>query len=158
MSRATPALCDTQQHTSLVIHRKSWQNINFLLYVAKGLLYNLDLAIKEIEKQASLGHCHVHSDIAVIDMSCRVAGANSSSELWDVLTRSNDVRREITRFNTNGFYHPKGASRKGLTNVKHTYMMYDNAIDCFDNAFFYVPPVEAAATGFPAAYAVGNHL
>lgn len=88
---------------------------------------------------------HVDRDIAVIGMACRVGGANSPSELWDVLANSEDIQREITRFNMKGFYHPDGGSRKGLTNVKRAYMMDDNTIDCFDNGFFYTTPVEAIA-------------
>ena len=87
----------------------------------------------------------VGSDIAVIGMSCRVAGANSPSELWDILVNAQDVQREITRFNVEGFYHPDGGPRKGLTNVKHAYMMDDNTIDRFDNVFFSTTPNEAAA-------------
>jgi acyl transferase domain-containing protein len=86
-----------------------------------------------------------NSDIAVIGMSCRAAGANSPSELWELLASSRDVQSEITRFNAKGFYHPDGGSRKGLTNVKRAYMMDDNAIDRFDHAFFHITPVEAIA-------------
>ena len=85
------------------------------------------------------------SDIAVIGMACRVAGANSPSELWDVLACSRDVQSEITRFNTRGYYHPEGAPRKGLTNVKNAYMMDDEKIDKFDHAFFHTTPIEAIA-------------
>ena len=85
------------------------------------------------------------TDIAIIGMSCRVAGANSPSELWDMLANSKDVQREITRFDSKGFFHPEGAPRKGLTNVKDAYMLDDNVIDKFDNAFFYTTPNEAVA-------------
>ncbi len=78
-------------------------------------------------------------------MSCRVAGANSPSEFWQLLASSKDVQTPITRFNTEGFYHPDGGSRKGLTNVNKAYMLDDNLIDKFDNAFFYVTPLEAIA-------------
>ena len=88
---------------------------------------------------------NVDSDIAIIGMSCRTAGANSPSELWEVLTTSKDVQRNITRFNTKGFYHSDGASRKGLTNVQDAYMLDDEVIDKFDNAFFYTTPQEAVA-------------
>ena len=86
-----------------------------------------------------------HEDVAVIGMACRVAGANSPSGLWDLLASSKDVQTQITRFNVEGFYHPEGAPRKGLTNVKNAYMMDDNAIDKFDNAFFHTTPLEAIA-------------
>ena len=88
---------------------------------------------------------HCNNDVAVIGMSCRVAGANSPSELWDLLASSRDVQSKITRFNSGGYYHPEGGPLKGLTNVKHAYMMDDNLVDRFDNAFFHIPPREAKA-------------
>ena len=84
-------------------------------------------------------------DIAIIGMSCRTAGANSPSDLWDLLATSRDVQTEITRFGSKGYYHPEGALRKGLTNVKHAYMLDDDVFDKFDNAFFYTTPREAVA-------------
>lgn len=83
-------------------------------------------------------------DVAIVGMACRVAGADSPSKLWDILVSSKDVQSEITRFNAAGFYQPDGGSRKGLTNVKHAYMM-DEGVDRFDNAFFSIPPLEATA-------------
>lgn len=82
--------------------------------------------------------------IAIVGMACRVAGANSPSELWDVLSSSKDVRSEITRFNSAGFYKPDGGPRKGLTNVRHAYVMADG-VDKFDNTFFKISPLEAEA-------------
>jgi acyl transferase domain-containing protein len=84
-------------------------------------------------------------DIAVIGMSCRVAGANSPSELWDLLVSSRDVQREITRFNIDAFYQSDGGPRSGLTNVKDAYMLDDAKIDRFDHVFFQTTPVEAAS-------------
>ena len=92
-----------------------------------------------------MAHVIADTDIAIIGMSCRVAGANTPSELWDVLATSKDVQQNITRFNSKGFYRPDGASRKGLTNVKDAYMLDDDVIDKFDNAFFYTTPQEAVA-------------
>lgn len=83
-------------------------------------------------------------DIAIIGMSCRVAGAESPSELWDLLAMSRDVRKEIDRFNSAGYYKANGAKRKGLTNVRHAYLM-DQGIDRFDNGYFSVPASEAVA-------------
>jgi acyl transferase domain-containing protein len=84
------------------------------------------------------------NDVAIIGMSCRVAGADSPSKLWDLLVSSRDVQREITRFNVGGFYKSTGGAQKGLTNVRHGYFI-DEGIDKFDNEFFSIPPVEAAA-------------
>ncbi|MCJ1473024.1 hypothetical protein MMC13_001673 [Lambiella insularis] len=61
------------------------------------------------------------SGIAIIGMSCRVAGANSPSELWDLLASSKDVQSEITRFNARGYYSPDGGPRQGMTSVKDAY-------------------------------------
>ena len=93
-----------------------------------------------------MAHVNADTDIAIIGMSCRVAGANSPSELWDVLAASKDVQQKITRFNSKGFYRPDGASLKGLTNVNDAYMLDNDVIDKFDNAFFYTTPQEAVAT------------
>ncbi|MCJ1283508.1 hypothetical protein MMC26_002838 [Xylographa opegraphella] len=84
--------------------------------------------------------------IAIIGMACRVAGADSASELWDLLASSKDVQSEITRFNARGYYHPDGGPQKGMTNVKDAYMMDNAAIDRFDNAFFNMSPQMAIAT------------
>ena len=83
-------------------------------------------------------------DIAIVGMSCRVAGAECPSELWDLLAASKDVRKDIDRFDTAGYYKADGAKRKGLTNVRHAYLI-DQEIDRFDNGFFAVPGSEAIA-------------
>ncbi|KAL9609780.1 MAG: hypothetical protein Q9167_005476 [Letrouitia subvulpina] len=77
-------------------------------------------------------------------MSCRVAGANSPAQLFENLASSKDVRREIDRFNSVGYYKPSGGPRKGLTNVRHAYLL-DEGIDRFDNEFFAIPAIEAEA-------------
>lgn len=85
------------------------------------------------------------NDIAIIGMSCRIAGANCPFELCHVLASSRDVQNTVTRVNSEGFYHPDGGPRKGLTKVKKAYMLDDSLIDLFDNAFFRVTPQEAIA-------------
>ena len=85
------------------------------------------------------------NDIAIIGMSCRVADANSPSEFWDLLASSRDAQSKITRFSSEGFYHPDGGPRKGLTNVNRAYMLDDSLVDRFDNLFFHIPPQEANA-------------
>ncbi|KAJ3541477.1 hypothetical protein NM208_g4596 [Fusarium decemcellulare] len=84
------------------------------------------------------------SPIAIVGMSCRVAGANSPSKLWEVLCESKDVQSEIRRFSADGFYREDGGKRKGLANVRRGYFM-DGGVDRFDNAFFSIPPTEAKA-------------
>lgn len=87
----------------------------------------------------------MEKDIAVIGIACRVAGASSPAELWKNLLSSKDVQRRITRFNIDGFYHPAGGPLKGLTNVDRAYMLDDDDVDKFDNAFFHVTPNEVTA-------------
>ncbi|KAL8924113.1 MAG: hypothetical protein Q9208_004250 [Pyrenodesmia sp. 3 TL-2023] len=87
----------------------------------------------------------METDIAIIGMACRVAGAKSPDELWKNLLSSKDVQRRMTRFNIDGFYHPAGGPVKGLTNVDRAYMLDDDDVDKFDNAFFHVTPSEATA-------------
>ncbi|KAL9016045.1 MAG: hypothetical protein Q9185_006587 [Variospora sp. 1 TL-2023] len=87
----------------------------------------------------------MEKDIAVIGMACRVAGAASPPELWENLLASKDVQKRITRFNIHGFYHPEGGPLKGLINVDRAYMLEDDTIDKFDNAFFHITPAEAIA-------------
>ncbi|KAL8717345.1 MAG: hypothetical protein Q9225_005405 [Loekoesia sp. 1 TL-2023] len=83
----------------------------------------------------------METDIAIVGMACRVAGANTPTELWENLLSSKDFQRRITRFNIDGFYKPG----KGLTKVDHAYMLDDDAVDKFDNAFFHITPTEAIA-------------
>lgn len=82
--------------------------------------------------------------IAIIGMSCRTAGADSPSELWDALASSKDVQSRTERFNSAGFYKPDGAKKKGLMNVDRGYFMQGD-VGRFDNAFFSIPPMEAVA-------------
>lgn len=86
-----------------------------------------------------------NGDIAVVGMACRMAGADSPSELWEILANSKDVQSAITRFDTKGYYHPQGGPRKGCTNVQNAYTMDDEVIDKFDHAFFHITPLEAMA-------------
>ncbi|KAK5999262.1 Hybrid PKS-NRPS synthetase pynA [Cladobotryum mycophilum] len=82
--------------------------------------------------------------IAIIGMACRVAGADSPSQLWDVLASSKDVQSRTKRFNAEGFYKPDGGKKKGLTNVDRGYFIQGD-VDRFDNTFFSIPPMEAVA-------------
>ncbi|KAL9949385.1 hypothetical protein ACHAP6_005204 [Verticillium nonalfalfae] len=84
------------------------------------------------------------SPIAIIGMSCRVAGADSPSQLWDVLASSKDVQSRTERFNSAGFYRPDGSKKKGVTNVDRGYFMQGD-VSRFDNLFFSIPPLEAEA-------------
>ncbi|CAO1604862.1 hypothetical protein XANCAGTX0491_008403 [Xanthoria calcicola] len=83
-------------------------------------------------------------DIAIIGMGCRVPGANSPAELWDLLASSADKRQKIQRFNPAGFHSLNKGDRNGLTNVNEAYFLQDG-IDRFDHGFFGISPTEATA-------------
>lgn len=83
-------------------------------------------------------------DIAIIGMGCRVPGANSPSELWDLLASSADKRQKIERFNPAGFHSLNKGDRNGLTNVNEAYFLQEG-IDRFDHGFFGISPTEATA-------------
>lgn len=54
----------------------------------------------------------------IIGMACRVPGATNPSQLWDVIAKKQDLRREIPpdRFNVDAFYHPVGGN-KGTVSI-----------------------------------------
>ncbi|KAE8167506.1 polyketide synthase [Aspergillus tamarii] len=81
----------------------------------------------------------------MVGYSCRVAGADRPSKLWDNINAQVDMRKEIPadRFNINNFYHPDG-THKGTTNCKYGYFL-DQDIGMFDNSFFRISPKEAEA-------------
>ncbi|KAI4174173.1 MAG: hypothetical protein LQ343_002508 [Gyalolechia ehrenbergii] len=87
----------------------------------------------------------MEKDIAVIGIACRAAGANSPVELWENLLQSTDVQRRITRFNTRTLYRPGGAHGTDPTKADCAYMLDDDVVDKFDNAFFHITPTEAIA-------------
>lgn len=53
-------------------------------------------------------------DLAVIvGMACRVPGASSPSDLWDLIEQQRDVQRRMpeARFNVDSFYQPDGKNK-----------------------------------------------
>lgn len=54
----------------------------------------------------------------MVGYSCRVAGADRPSKLWDNINAQVDMRKEIPadRFNINNFYHPDG-THKGTVRI-----------------------------------------
>ncbi|ROT39562.1 hypothetical protein SODALDRAFT_377509 [Sodiomyces alkalinus F11] len=82
-------------------------------------------------------------EVAIIGTSCRVAGANSPAELWESMVAGEDLQSDTSSRFT-GYYDKINGKTKGLTNVHHAYLMKDG-IDRFDNSFFGIAPVEAAA-------------
>ncbi|KAL1857502.1 Type I Iterative PKS [Diaporthe australafricana] len=87
----------------------------------------------------------VAEPIAIIGSACHFANVSTPSELWELLKKPRDVRREIPddRFSASGFYHERH-TQPGHTNVRHGYLM-DEDLSAFDAEFFGLKPVEAKA-------------
>ncbi|RMZ76243.1 hypothetical protein DV738_g5044, partial [Chaetothyriales sp. CBS 135597] len=82
-------------------------------------------------------------EIAIIGTSCRVAGADSPAELWQSMISGEDLQSDTSpRFS--GYYDEANGQNKGLTNVRHAYLLKGD-LNRFDNSFFSISPVEAAA-------------
>ncbi|KAK6353482.1 hypothetical protein TWF696_005444 [Orbilia brochopaga] len=81
--------------------------------------------------------------IAIVGCSLRFPGANSPSELWDLLRRPRDLLKDFPkdRADIDGFYHPD-REHHGTTDVRKSYFIErDHTV--FDAAFFNISPLEA---------------
>ncbi|KAJ6264058.1 hypothetical protein Dda_0199 [Drechslerella dactyloides] len=83
--------------------------------------------------------------IAIVGRSLRLPGANSPSELWNLLTKPKDLLKDFppNRLSINGYYHPE-RDHHGTTNVRKSYFI-EQDYTVFDTAFFNISPVEAEA-------------
>jgi acyl transferase domain-containing protein/NADPH:quinone reductase-like Zn-dependent oxidoreductase/acyl carrier protein len=82
--------------------------------------------------------------IAVVGMGCRVAGADSPSELWQLLVSATDAITEVpgSRWSAARYYDPDPAT-PGRMNSRWGSFLAEVA--AFDAAFFGIPAREAAA-------------
>lgn len=89
--------------------------------------------------------CNTYNEpIAIIGTGCRFPGnASTSSKLWDLLKNPRDLSNNIpiSRFNSDGFYHPDGAHH-GTSNVRKSYFL-DEDVRRFDSQFFNISTAEA---------------
>ncbi|WP_229798250.1 polyketide synthase, partial [Planomonospora parontospora] len=82
--------------------------------------------------------------IAVVGMACRLPGARSPQELWDLLRRGENAISEIPadRFPVEEVFHPAPGTPGKLSS---RYGGFVAGIDEFDAEFFGISPREAAA-------------
>ena len=81
----------------------------------------------------------------VVGMACRLPGAiESPSDLWDFILQQKSSSGSVPpeRYNIEGFYHPDGGNRSGLTDVPGGYFLKED-VRKFDNGFFGISNVEA---------------
>jgi len=72
-------------------------------------------------------------DVAIVGMSCRIAGARSPQEFWDMLDQEKDMISEIPQRRWNWQDYP-GVSKWGS---------FIDDVDEFDSLFFGISPAEA---------------
>lgn len=69
---------------------------------------------------------------------CRLPGqASNPRAFWDLISAGQSATGQVpaSRFNLNGFYHPKGSERAGSMNTEGGYFL-DEDTRQFENSFF----------------------
>ncbi|RYP33985.1 hypothetical protein DL767_004506 [Monosporascus sp. MG133] len=95
--------------------------------------------------QASNRRTESTEPIAVVGMACRLpGGASSAPDLWRMLyeRQSGQGKFPKSRFNVDGFHHPKGGDRSGSVSMTGGYFIQED-IRAFDNEFFGINNLEA---------------
>ncbi|CEJ81468.1 hypothetical protein VHEMI01590 [[Torrubiella] hemipterigena] len=86
---------------------------------------------------------YLDTDIAVVGMSCKTAGADNIDEFWEVLSTGKSQHREIKpddkRFSFKTLFREVDPKRKWFGN-------FIDDVDCFDHKFFKTSPRESATT------------
>ncbi|KAF3911584.1 hypothetical protein ABW21_db0206483 [Orbilia brochopaga] len=81
--------------------------------------------------------------IAIVGRSLRFPGADTPSELWELLSKPRDLLKDFPkdRANIAAFYHPD-REHHGTTDVRKSYFV-ERDHTLFDAAFFNISPLEA---------------
>lgn len=81
--------------------------------------------------------------IAVVGIDCRFPGAADKDAFWRLMMDGvvTDSEVPLERWNADAYYSPDGVA--GSTNTRRAHFIDD--IDAFDNDFFGIAPIEAAA-------------
>jgi acyl transferase domain-containing protein len=86
-----------------------------------------------------------HAAIDRFCVACRLPGdSTSASKLWDLVAnaRTGNCPVPASRFNIDGFYHPKGNDRAGSVITKGGYFLNEDTRE-FENTFFGINNLEA---------------
>lgn len=83
------------------------------------------------------------TEIAVVGIDCRFPGAADTDSFWRLLLDGVVTDAEIPshRWDSARYYHPAGVA--GSMNTRRAHLV--DGVDAFDNEFFGIAPVEAAA-------------
>ncbi|KID83470.1 Beta-ketoacyl synthase [Metarhizium guizhouense ARSEF 977] len=92
-------------------------------------------------RQGRSGGVYPDTDIAVVGMACKVAGADDLEEFWEVLSSGKSQHKEVSseRFTFETAFRDMDPKRKWFGN-------FIRGHDKFDNKFFKTSPREAATT------------
>ncbi|KAI1826121.1 reducing type I polyketide synthase 10 [Xylaria intraflava] len=83
--------------------------------------------------------------IAICGFACHLpGGSNSPGKFWDLISAGRSAQCDIpeSRFNVDGFYHPRGMDRPGSIGMKGGYFIQDDVRE-FENSFFGINNLEA---------------
>ena len=89
------------------------------------------------------GYAYPKGAIAVIGASCRLPGANSMDELWDLISSGNSKHTEVPtdRFDLHGSF--RASQDRKFTDKRRFYGNFVDQAASFDHAFFRTNPKEA---------------
>ena len=81
--------------------------------------------------------------IAVVGIDCRFPGAPDKDAFWRLLMDGvvTDTEVPLERWDIDAYYHPDGVA--GSMNTRRAHFI--DEVDAFDNDFFGIAPIEAAA-------------
>ena len=98
--------------------------------------------VQNIIKDRKDGYIYPRDAVAVIGASCRLPGANSLEELWNLISSGESQHKELStdRFDLHGSFR---ASQDPKFSKRKFYGNFIDEIDSFDSAFFRTNPKEA---------------
>jgi 3-oxoacyl-(acyl-carrier-protein) synthase/SAM-dependent methyltransferase/NAD(P)-dependent dehydrogenase (short-subunit alcohol dehydrogenase family)/aryl carrier-like protein len=109
--------------------------------VNHSLIHQTLQVVEDLERRLTESEAQRFAPIAVLGMACRVPGASSIEELWDLVVSGRRAFRDATeRWPEDGWYslNPKAPGRSYIKDVG----LIDNPAH-FDAAFFGISPREA---------------
>ena len=99
--------------------------------------------LKDRTNKAENDYTYPRDAVAVIGASCRLPGANSLEELWNLISSGNSQHKELStdRFDLHGSF--RASQDRKFSEKRKFYGNFIDEIDRFDNAFFRTNPKEA---------------
>lgn len=102
-------------------------------------------ATNKVRKNGSKnGYSYPRDAVAIIGASCRLPGANSVEELWDLISSGTSRHTEVPtdRFDLHGSF--RASQDRKFTEKRKFYGNFVDQVDNFDHAFFRTNPKEAS--------------